>query len=350
MNLRIFGLALLAAIAIAMTAGVTITITGNVYYKERFVQADSVMVYLQQEGRNIDSVFIHPATQKFQFKVSPLQTYRLVAVKEGYLNESVLLNRHSDTEFRKYTLTVGKDTGHYEAKGMLEDEEGLVANAYMWVYNTMTHEMLYGRSGSTGEFSFSLKNGYDYQIWAKKAGYLKKVAYVNYCDNKPEKNSKYCLKGFSDVRYEPSGGLAEPALNLTMSMEKIDFTKSYRIDNIYYDLDKWFIRPDAARELNKMVKVMNDNPEISIELSSHTDCRARDKYNLELSQKRAESAVAYLISKGIDSTRMTAKGYGETKLVNRCKDGVKCPEYMHQQNRRTEFRITEVGEWSPEWD
>lgn len=333
-----------------MTNGVVVPISGNVFYKEKFVQADSVMVYLAENGERIDSVFIHPPSAKFQFHVSPLKHYQLIAEKNGYVQERVKVTKHGEKAFRKYNITIGKDTGYYLAKGVLEDDEGPVPNAYMWVYNSMTHEMLYGRSDSRAGFSFSLKNGYDYQIWAKRSGYLKKVAYVNYCDNKPEKNSKYCLKGFSNVRYEPSGGVAEPALHLTMRMEKIDFTKSYRIDNIYYDLDKWFIRPDAAKELNKMVKVMNDNPEISIELSSHTDCRARDEYNMELSQKRAEAAVDYLVSKGIDSTRMTPKGYGETKLVNGCKDGVKCSGYLHQQNRRTEFKIIEVGEWKPDWD
>ncbi len=84
---------------------------------------------------------------------------------------------------------------------------------------------------------------------------------------------------------------------------------------------------------------MTDNPTIWIELGSHTDSRGKDSYNLTLSQKRAESAVQYIISKGIDKNRITAKGYGETQLVNKCANGINCSDEEHQLNRRTEFKI-----------
>ena len=116
-----------------------------------------------------------------------------------------------------------------------------------------------------------------------------------------------------------------------------------KIENIYYDYSKWFIRPDAAKELDKIVKVLKDNPKLEIELSSHTDCRAPMAFNQTLSTKRAEAAVAYLASQGIEPKRMTAVGYGESRLVNKCAcegtDIVPCTEEEHQENRRTEFKI-----------
>jgi outer membrane protein OmpA-like peptidoglycan-associated protein len=119
-----------------------------------------------------------------------------------------------------------------------------------------------------------------------------------------------------------------------------------RIENIYYDLAKWNIRSDAAKELNKLVDILNKYPKMTIELGSHTDCRASVKYNNDLSQKRAKSAVDYLATKGIDKARMTAKGYGESKLVNKCEcEGnkkVPCSEEEHQQNRRTEFKVLTI--------
>lgn len=115
--------------------------------------------------------------------------------------------------------------------------------------------------------------------------------------------------------------------------------KTYVLRNVYYDFDKAAIRPDAAVELDKLVAVLNDYPNMHIELGSHTDSRGNDAYNLKLSQARAESAVAYLIGKGIDKDRLSAKGYGETMLVNRCSNGVKCSEADHQANRRTEFKV-----------
>ena len=85
---------------------------------------------------------------------------------------------------------------------------------------------------------------------------------------------------------------------------------------------------------------MHDNPTLEIELASHTDSRGTDKYNQDLSQRRAQSVVDYLVSRGIARDRMVAKGYGESRLINKCADGVSCSEAEHQQNRRTEFTIT----------
>ena len=107
----------------------------------------------------------------------------------------------------------------------------------------------------------------------------------------------------------------------------------------YWDFDKFNIRPDAALELDKLVTTLNENPTIWIELGSHTDSRGNDAYNQKLSQNRANAAVAYIVSKGIAKERIKAKGYGETVLVNQCKNGIKCTDEEHQLNRRTEFKI-----------
>lgn len=116
-----------------------------------------------------------------------------------------------------------------------------------------------------------------------------------------------------------------------------------RIDNIYYDLNKATIRADAAQELDKLVDLMRRYPTMRIELRSHTDSRADAPYNLNLSNKRAKAVVRYLRTKGIAAKRMEATGYGETELVNKCADGVDCPEEEHQQNRRTEIKILELN-------
>ncbi|MCY1538605.1 Photosystem I chlorophyll a apoprotein A2 [compost metagenome] len=84
---------------------------------------------------------------------------------------------------------------------------------------------------------------------------------------------------------------------------------------------------------------MRDNPSLEIELGSHTDSRGKDSYNLALSQRRAQSVVNYLVSKGISRMRMKAKGYGETQLLNGCEDGVPCTDEQHQENRRTVFKV-----------
>lgn len=115
------------------------------------------------------------------------------------------------------------------------------------------------------------------------------------------------------------------------------------LENIHYDFDKHNIRPDAALILDRLVATMRDNPGLKIELSSHTDSRGSDSYNDKLSQRRAQSAVDYLVSRGIARERLVAKGYGETRLLNRCSNGVKCSVAEHQANRRTEVEVLETN-------
>jgi outer membrane protein OmpA-like peptidoglycan-associated protein/tetratricopeptide (TPR) repeat protein len=122
-----------------------------------------------------------------------------------------------------------------------------------------------------------------------------------------------------------------------------DIGAVFKLNPIYFDLDKSDIRPDAAMELDKIVAIMNENPNLKIELGSHTDCRASRSYNQRLSQRRAKSSAAYIKERITDPSRINGKGYGESQLVNDC--GCEgnvvsdCTEEEHQANRRTEFRI-----------
>src|SRR5690554_82316 len=120
-----------------------------------------------------------------------------------------------------------------------------------------------------------------------------------------------------------------------------DLAKELNIPIVYFDFDKSNIRPDAAAELTKLLQVLEEYPELKIEIRSHTDSRGSHAYNENLSDRRAKSTVAWLISNGISSDRLTAQGYGETQLVNDCSDGVWCSEQDHQLNRRSEFIIVE---------
>jgi peptidoglycan-associated lipoprotein len=173
------------------------------------------------------------------------------------------------------------------------------------------------RTDTTGSYKFNLVKKSDYTLKGEKEGYL--------VDNAKA----------STVGLDP-GSIIHQDLFLT----KIELNKAIRLENIYYDLDKSFIRPDAARELNKLVKIMNDNPTLVIELGSHTDSRGDDHYNKELSERRAKAAVQYLVAVGgIDEDRIVAHGYGETRPLNRCTNGVACSVDEFQLNRRTEFTI-----------
>jgi outer membrane protein OmpA-like peptidoglycan-associated protein len=152
----------------------------------------------------------------------------------------------------------------------------------------------------------------------------------------------YSIEALKDKMGTTGGRIAKDGSgtgDITM-FKKGDIVK---IENIYYDVNKAAIRPDAAAELDKVAELMKKYPTMIIEMRSHTDSRATASYNSMLSGKRAKSAVAYLKSNGIASNRMIAKGYGESNLLNKCKDGVDCPEEDHQQNRRTEIKIIKLN-------
>lgn len=163
----------------------------------------------------------------------------------------------------------------------------------------------------------------------------------------PTKEGKYEISAVKDnyaANTEQLGKVKKSKTNVEQNLGLIGEGDVFTLNNIYYDLDKYFIRPDAARELQaRLLPLMRKYPDIKIEIRSHTDSRASNDYNLRLSQKRAQAVVDYLTRQGVMHNRMTARGYGETELVNNCSDGTRCSEAEHQQNRRTEFKILTIG-------
>ena len=130
--------------------------------------------------------------------------------------------------------------------------------------------------------------------------------------------------------------------SLRGNMEMLCQGDIIRVDNIYYDYNKYNIRPDAATELDKLVVVLNQYPDMRIELRSHTDSRGSDNFNMKLSANRAQAVVDYLAKHGVVSSRMRATGYGESIPLNKCTNGKKCSDDEFQQNRRTEFKVLSV--------
>lgn len=120
-----------------------------------------------------------------------------------------------------------------------------------------------------------------------------------------------------------------------------DLAKYLKIEPIYFDFNKSYIRENAEEILEKIINYMNEYPDAKVEIRSHTDSRASKKYNTELSEKRAKATMAYLITKGINPNRIYGKGFGESQLTNNCADGVKCSKSEHQKNRRSEFILVE---------
>lgn len=217
-----------------------------------------------------------------------------------------------------------------------DDLEG----TYVRLYNLTQKRMADSAIVMNGFASFVLEKGNDYDIIGQRGRYMTRRANFNAACYLQDPKKVFCVSGINieNLSKLPDGSdLVEGA----MGLKKIRIDDSFKIENIRYDLNKWDIRPDAMKDLNSLVQILKDNPNIVVELGSHTDSRASDSYNLTLSQKRAEAAVEYIIKKGkIPANRITAKGYGETKLLNKCANDVACTELEHAINRRTEIRIT----------
>lgn len=176
--------------------------------------------------------------------------------------------------------------------------------------------------GEDGMFRLELKENTDYNFLASKENYLKNDAF------------------FSTIGIGRDPNNPVQTFELEIVLDKIFLDKEITLENIYYDFDKWDIRADAEPTLNELARNLKLNPDIRIQLGSHTDCRGATRYNEDLSQKRAQSAVDYLIASGIDPARLVARGYGESQPEVDC-ICARCTEDEHQANRRTTFKIIE---------
>lgn len=211
--------------------------------------------------------------------------------------------------------------------GFVKNKQTLepIENGLVFLLNSKTNKVKVLKTDSNGYFKTPIDKDVVYFAKGTKKDFIQDCVHFRFNENDTSMNL---------------------SLPKTLLLDKLEVDKVFRIENIYYDFDKWEIRPDAAVELNKLVQIMNENP-ITIELGSHTDSRGSNMYNSRLSQNRAESAVYYIISQGISANRIFARGYGESKLTNRCSDGVLCSDEEHQANRRTEFRILSIEGTSP---
>lgn len=284
----------------------------------------------------------------FSFNLPPGQ-YQVRATKDIFFEKSDTLLLGKEKSFLPFELKRRPgylfDATIAEARESPDQVVDAVQGATIEIYNRTTqHLELNIQDDEDAFFNFTFERGNHYTLLIRKEGFLSKrievFVNINGCI--------ICIDGVRDVAPgvvdNLAAGHAEGTLLANIELDRAKIDKRIQIQNIYYDYDKWDIRADAAERLDQVVTLMKDNPGISVELGSHTDSRGNDAYNLTLSQRRAAAAVAYIVSEGVDSSHISARGYGESQLVNRCKNGVECSEEQHQQNRRTELRITGISE------
>jgi len=212
-----------------------------------------------------------------------------------------------------------------EITGTVRDKisNEVLVGATVKVIDENNEEILSTITDSEGQYSLSLDCNQGNFVRAQIQGYVPSEEYIGKSDGKAK------IIDFYLERDMVTAGFGD------------DLAKLLQLSTIYFDFDKYNIRKDSEIEVQKVIAAMEKYPSLRIKVNSHTDSRGKDSYNLWLSQKRAESTVSYMISKGISKARLDGEGFGETKLVNECANGVKCSAKDHELNRRSEFIILE---------
>ncbi|MGB3779084.1 MAG: carboxypeptidase regulatory-like domain-containing protein [Tunicatimonas sp.] len=255
---------------------------------------------------------------RYEFEVAPDSEYT-VRAEEGD-NYEEQLERISAAQARAGTYTVEnrlRKRPDYIVQGQVTDQAtgNALPGATVTLIDPKTDQTIArATADKDGRYQLNVDPDQQYEIRARQKNYF---------------------SGKESVQVTREGGATTTKDLTLLSSENLN------PDNIYYDFDASAIRPTAARELDQLVEIMNNNPTLNIELSSHTDARGDNPYNQALSLRRAEAAVEYIKQRGIAADRITARGYGETRLVNDCTDGVSCTEAQHQANRRTAFTVVQ---------
>ncbi|MDD2612478.1 MAG: OmpA family protein [Bacteroidales bacterium] len=236
--------------------------------------------------------------------------------QSGYLSSNRVNGKGGDDI---YSFSLIKPKAILAIAGIVYDKKTreILPEAIVTLYDSINTIVARQVSKPNGAFLFQLKMPGLYRLQGTKNSYYPDTTSINFEDN-----------------------AVNSTLNVSLYLDPLlEKGKTFRLNPIFYNFDKYNIREDAAVVLNELVRTMHENPTLKIELASHTDSRGTDKYNMDLSQNRAQSVVNYLVSRGISRDRMVAKGYGESRLINRCADGIGCTEAEHQENRRTEFTV-----------
>lgn len=253
---------------------------------------------------------------------SPMDDFGYITNKDGLGFFSS--NRDGGTGFDDiYTFTVCTHT----LSGLITDVDTkeILPNAKVILFDDKMNKINETISSDKGAYSFKIECNKKYYVRASKEEY------------------ETTEKSFGPVTKTGESKLdIELKRNIFPVEVGTDLAKILDVSIIYFDLDKWNIRPDAAEDLEKIIAVMNQYPNMTIDIRSHTDSRQTHKYNELLSDRRAKSTLEFMVKNGINRNRLTAKGYGETQLVNNCSDDVPCSEAEHQKNRRSEFIVLKM--------
>lgn len=311
-----------------------IVLKGNIHVLGNAVLTEAAHVVLKCENCVEEKESVVSLRMRDGAFMTPLEAcmdYEIIFMEDS---SKVIRREKFNTSCNKKYEEITKDAyiADYDLLGSVSDKETKepIKDVTVKVYDKKTNKLL--ETLTTDEAGKFLSTLLDDKLYGDTISY----------------ELKFSKPGYLTITRDVDQILATNIkIDEVITLEKTDIGKDLAemisLNPIYFDLDKWDIRPDAEIELNKIVKIMNDNPNIRIELGSHTDCRATKAYNLTLSDKRAKSSAEYIRKRITNPSRIFGKGYGESKLLNDC--GCEgnvvsdCTEEEHQLNRRTEFRI-----------
>ncbi len=266
--------------------------------------------------------------------------YRVKSVKKGYITAtkemSSLIDDENDIDL---CIPMEKDPnikpcGQFEGIVLNKEYKNPVNKSIVTITNRCSGEKEELITDETGKFDFCYQCNCDYVLTADKENFLgdkKPLSTFNIDCTKPLEQKLYLSPAI-----DKSG---KPLTLADIDPSLLKPGAIIELRNIFYDFDQDYIRDDAKPELEELIELLNKYPSMVISVDSHTDARASDAYNDDLSQRRAQSAVNYLLGRGVRTTRLRAKGWGENRLRNQCVNDKWCEEWEHQENRRTEFTI-----------
>ncbi|MEN9612380.1 MAG: hypothetical protein RLZZ628_3194 [Bacteroidota bacterium] len=330
----------------------TVTLDGYAFEKYNRGFLNEVKVTAFDPSQTLMGEVITTQDGHFQLKVPAGKVYFLSSEKRVFLTRQDTIStvgiKGDESVYLKFEME--RQPGYlFDAKIANKRYDNYtptdaIGAARIEIYNNTTKkpELVIDKHTSPF-FSFTLQQGNHYTIMVRKEGYFNKrmEAHVNI------DGCILCFEGIGTVSPGVSDNLSSienrkvGSLNANIDMEKIDTTRNMVIQNIYYGLGSAELTEAAKGELDKVGLVLKNNPQLVVELGSHTDSRGNEEANQQLSEQRAKAAVNYIIEKsGIGRDKLKAKGYGESRPVNECEDGTPCSEEKHRQNRRTELKIT----------
>lgn len=347
-------------ISSALFLGTSLLATAQTVTLEAYAFEEGNRGYLKNTkiviiGADDKKVYVDTLTNKdgyFSANLPSDKDFLLVADKKRFFQKQETFSTKDLKENKVYLkIEMTRKPGYVFDVTLAEASDGLllkeaIQGARIEIYNNTTaSEELAVDEYPYPNFKFTFELGNHYTIMIRKKDFFTKrvEAYVNV------EGCILCFEGLNIVEVTDvmTGNNSQGTFLANVELVRAEVNTTFEIENIYYDYDKHFIRPDAAIELDRLVTVLKDNPQITVEMGSHTDSRGRDAYNMSLSQKRAKAAYEYLLNQGIDGSSLTYRGYGETTLINSCKNGVTCSEKAHQENRRTELKIVGIRAEDP---